>query len=142
MQRFGFASAVKLQRVTHKCLIQPPHRAASHFCHEYKKYIDTRFKKPHTAATALLFTTAFNTKWVQNLLTEAHVPGAVTRLQPRPGGRQEVEDTQTAKSQRRFKPECQQKFSRSHPDVWFVCRWRDDVHSFCSLSCSLNTVRN
>lgn len=67
MQRFGFASAVKLRRVTHKCLIQPPHRAASHFCHEYKKYIDTRFKKPHTAATALLFTTAFNTKWVQNV---------------------------------------------------------------------------
>lgn len=141
MQRFGFASAVKLLRVTHKCLIQLPHRAASHFCHEYKNIL-TQDSKSHTlqqqpcSLLQHLIPSGFKTP------TEAHVPGAVTRLQPRPGGRQEVEDTQTAKSQRRFKPECQQKFSRSHPDVWFVCRWRDDVPSFCSLLCSLNTVRN
>lgn len=141
MQRFGFASAVKLLRVSHKCLIQPPHRAASHFCHEYKKYIDTRFKKPHTAATALLFTTAFNTKWVQNANRSTRPRGSneAAAEARRTTGSGRYTNSQKPKT---FQTRVSAEVQRSHPDVWFVCRWRDDVPSFCSLLCSLNTVRN
>lgn len=141
MQRFGFASAVKLLRVTHKCLIQPPHRAASHFCHEYKNIL-TRDSKSHTlqqqpcSLLQHLIPSGFKTS---NRSTRPRGSNEAAAEARRTTGSGRYTNSQKPKT---FQTRVSAEVQRSHPDVWFVCRWRDDVPSFCSLLCSLNTVRN